>query len=49
MEIKSIVTAVVKDWAKDLVLLKFRREIQVYKEVLSYTLLSLVAEVALLL
>ena len=45
MEIRTINIARQKNWANNLVQLIFRAEITVSKEVQSYTLLSLVAEV----
>ena len=45
MEIRTINIARQKKWSENLVLLIFRTEMTVSKEVQSYTLLSLVAEV----
>ena len=45
MEIKTISTAREKDVKYDVVRMTFRKNIPVSREVLSYTLLSLVAEV----
>ena len=45
MKINTITTAREKDWTDTRVILTFRKEIPVSREVFSYTLLSLVAEV----
>ena len=45
MEIKTITTARERDWQDDYVWLTLRKKIPVSREILSYTLLSLVAEV----
>ena len=45
MEIKTIGTAREKDWKEDLVKMAFRKKILVSREVLSISMLSLVAEV----
>ena len=46
MKINVITTAREKDWTDNIVILTFRKDIPVSREVLSNTLLSLVAEVS---